>query len=60
MILIMNDKQLQTIEQVEQFLEGSEVLEFRGLSAEERYKWTEAVLVRFSYLKTQEGRERTL
>ena len=55
MILIMNDKRLQTIEQVEQFLEGSEALEFRGLSAEERYKWTETVLVRFSYLKLKGG-----
>ena len=46
----MNDGQLQTIEQVRQFLEGSKALEFRGLSAEEKYKWTETVLVRFSYL----------
>ena len=46
----MNDEQLQTIEQVEQFLEGSEALEFKGLCAEEKYKWTEIVLVRFSYL----------
>jgi len=45
----MNDGQLKTIEQVKQFLEGSEVLEFRGLSAEEKYKWTETTLVRFSY-----------
>jgi Integrase core domain. len=50
MRLIMNDEQLQTIEQVKQFLKGSEALEFRGLSVEEKYKWTETVLVRFSYL----------
>ena len=30
MRLIMNDEQLQTIEQVKQFLEGSEAVEFRG------------------------------
>jgi transposase InsO family protein len=47
----MNDGRLQTIEQVKKFLEGSEVLEFRGLSAEEKYKWMEVGLVRFSYLK---------
>ncbi|GAF92108.1 unnamed protein product, partial [marine sediment metagenome] len=41
MRLIMNDGRLQTIEQVKKFLEGSEVLEFRGLSAEEKYKWME-------------------
>jgi len=46
----MNDEQLQMIEQVKQFLEGSEALEFKGLCAGEKYKWTETVLVRFSYL----------
>jgi len=38
MRLIMNDEQLQTIEQIKQFLEGSEPLEFRDLSTEEKYK----------------------
>jgi len=47
----MNDGRLQTIEQIKQFLEGSKALEFRGLSAEEKYKWMEVGLVRFSYLK---------
>jgi len=45
----MNDGQLQTVEQVRQFLEGSEVVEFRGLTAEEKYCWIEEVLIRFSY-----------
>ena len=49
MRLIMNDGQLQTVEQVRQFLEGSEVVEFRGLTAEEKYCWIEEVLIRFSY-----------
>lgn len=47
----MNDTQLQTIEQVKQFLEGSESLEFRGLGTEEKYEWAETVLVRFRYLQ---------
>jgi len=51
----MNDGKLQTVEQVRQFLEGSEALEFRGLSAEEKYKWTETVLVRFSYLRLKKA-----
>jgi len=38
MRLIMNDEQLQTLEQVNRFLEGSEALEFRGLTAEEKYR----------------------
>ena len=49
MRLIMDDRNLQTIEQVRQFLGGSEALEFRALSMGEKYKWIEEVLIRFSY-----------
>jgi len=49
MRLIMNDRQLQTVEQVRQFLEGSEAVEFRGLTAKEKYYWIEGVLIRFRY-----------
>src|SRR4030042_5958128 len=49
MQLIMNDKDIQTIRQVKQFLKGSDPLEFEGGSIEERYRWTEIVLVRFTY-----------
>jgi len=45
----MNDEDIQTIEQVKQFLRGSGPLEFEGVSIEERYRWVEAVLVRFTY-----------
>jgi len=45
----MNDEQLQTVEQVRQFLEVSEAVEFRGLTAEEKYNWIEEVLIRFRY-----------
>ena len=45
----MNDEQLETIEQIKKFLEGSEALEFRGLSIEEKYKWIETALVKFKY-----------
>ncbi len=45
----MNDEKLNTVEQVKQFLEGSEALEFGGASIEERYWWIETVLVRFKY-----------
>ena len=51
MQLIMNDKELQTIEQVKQFIAGSAGLEFRGISLGERYQWIEAVLVRFTYYR---------
>ncbi len=49
MRLIMNDEQLQTVERVRGFLEGSEAVEFRGLTAKEKYCWIEEVLVRFRY-----------
>jgi len=47
----MNDEELSTVEQVKQFLEGSEALAFRGASIEERYRWIEVVLVRFTYCR---------
>jgi len=52
----MNDESLQTIEQVKQFLEGSEAVEFRGLTAKEKYYWIEEMLIRFKYhrLKREE------
>ena len=45
----MNDKSLQTVEQVGGFLEGSEAVEFRGLTAKEKYCWIEEVLTRLGY-----------
>gem|GEM_PF-5670771 len=36
--LVVNDGNVQTIEQVKQFLEGSEALEFRSLCVEEKYQ----------------------
>ena len=45
----MNDGQLQTVERVRGFLEGSEEVEFRGLTAQEKYYWIEEVLIRFKY-----------
>ena len=45
----MNDGQLETVEQLRQFLEGSEAVEFRGPTAKEKYNWIEEVLIRFRY-----------
>ena len=45
----MNDRKLQTVRQVRKFLEGSEAVEFRGLTAREKYYWIEEVLIRFKY-----------
>jgi hypothetical protein len=58
MRLIMNDESLQALEQVRQFLGGSKAVEFRGLTAKEKYRWIEEVLIRFRYhrLKREEKR----
>jgi len=45
----MNDDDIRAIEQVKQFLGSSKSLEFEGVSIEERYRWIEKVLVRFTY-----------
>ena len=47
--MIMNDDRLDTIEQVKQFLEGSQPLKFGGISVSDRYRWIETVLARFKY-----------
>jgi len=48
--VIMSDRNFQTIEQVRQFLGGSEAFFFRALSMGERYNWIDD--------KTQGSRER--
>ena len=53
----MNDKNLQTTEQVRQFLEGSEAVEFRGLTAKEKYYWIEEVLIRFRYHRLKRAKK---
>ncbi|MCL0075789.1 integrase [Dehalococcoidia bacterium] len=55
MRLIMNDDNLKTIDQIKQFLKGSEGLEFRGASVGERYNWIEGVLVGFRYLRLRKA-----
>jgi transposase InsO family protein len=49
----MNDEKLQTLEQVKNFIEGSQEVKFRGLNAREKYNWIDEVLKRFRYPKLQ-------
>ena len=49
MRLVMNNEGLETIEQIKRFLEGSERVEFKGLTVEEKYHWVERVLIQFRY-----------
>ncbi len=47
----MNDEQLETLEQIRQFVEGSQVIEFEGINAKEKYRWIEEVLRKFRYYR---------
>ena len=49
MQLIMDDKQIQTLEQVQQFVASSRTIEFKGINTKEKYQWIEEVLKKFKY-----------
>jgi transposase len=49
MQLIMDDKQIQTLEQIQQFVASSRGIEFCGLNLKEKYLWTEEMLRKFKY-----------
>jgi transposase InsO family protein len=49
MRLKMNDEQLQTLEQVKEFVAASQPVKFQGLNVSEKYRWMEGVLKRFRY-----------
>ena len=45
----MNDTQLETLDQVRQFLEGTETVSFQIESKNARYRWLQHILVKFRY-----------
>ena len=47
----MNDTQLETLDQVRQFLEGTEAISFQIESKDARYRWIQHTLVKFRYIK---------
>jgi hypothetical protein len=49
MQLNMDDKQIQTLEQVQQFVASSQTIEFKGINTKEKYQWIEEVLKKFKY-----------
>ena len=46
----MDDSQVQTLEQVRKFLEGTGAIKLAISSKSERYDWVRRTLVRFEYL----------
>ena len=47
----MNDAQLETLDQIRQFLEGTEAISFQIENKKTRYRWMLHTLVKFRYLK---------
>ncbi len=45
----MNDKKIRTLEQVKQFVDSSQEIQFNGIELREKYRWTEEVLRKFQY-----------
>ncbi len=50
MVTYMNDKKIQTLDDVRAFLEGTTEIEFSIEGKDERYRWIRTILVRFRYL----------
>ncbi len=57
MVTYMNDKKIQTLDDVRAFLKGTTEIEFSIESKVERYRWIRRTLVRFKYLSLSQ-RER--
>lgn len=55
MVTYMNDRDIQTLEQVRCFLQGTESVEFHVQGKDERYAWTELTLRRFQYRTLGKG-----
>ena len=49
MVTFMNDRDIQTLEQVQRFVEGTEDVELQLQGKDARYEWTEQTLKRFRY-----------
>ncbi|MCU7898973.1 MAG: hypothetical protein KZQ66_00630 [Candidatus Thiodiazotropha sp. (ex Lucinoma aequizonata)] len=51
----MNDKKIQTLDEVRAFLDGTTDIEFSIEGKDERYQWIKKTLVRFNYLYLSRG-----
>ena len=56
----MNEAQLVTLEQVQQFLDGTEAVSFTMSSKAERYRWIQHTLVRFRYVELNKAEKGVL
>ena len=55
MTINMNDMQINSISQIEEFLTGVKPHNFKSESVDETYKWITSILVKFSYYKLEKN-----
>ncbi len=55
MVTYMNDKKIQSLDDVRAFLKGTTEIEFSIEGKDERYRWIRQTLVRFHYLSLGRG-----
>lgn len=51
MTITMDDTQIKTLEEIEQFLKSSRAIAFKGVRREQIYRWIESILKKFDYFE---------
>jgi len=60
MTLNMNDSHVVSIAQIKEFLQASQIIEFKGISQKEKYFWVENILNRFGYFSLRKKDKTTV
>ncbi len=60
MTIHMNDSQIISLAQIKEFLQGSQVIKFEGISRKEKYGWIENTLNRFGYFRLRKKDKNTI
>lgn len=60
MTIHMNDSQVMSLTQIREFLQGSHIIKFEGISRKEKYGWVENALNRFGYFRLRKKDKTTI
>jgi len=60
MTIHMNDSQMISLAQIKEFLQGSQIIKFEGVSRQEKYTWVENILNRFGYFRLRKKDKNTI
>ena len=60
MTIHMNDSQMVSLVQIKEFLQGSQIIKFEGISRQEKYDWIENILSRFGYFRLRKKDKNTI